>query len=133
MLGFGQNKLGVYSKKWDWLEIHAPQWLDGYHFMCLWHSADGRQIGAPEFRVGCQVAPAILLTQLYHACAAAFPGTLPLEFQIGKEEYLYRRRTASLVPPPPQIWADRKFLRFCLSYLDEHADWSAEDYLLRLR
>ena len=84
MLGFGRNALGIYSRKWDNLEIHAPQWLDGYHFMGTWRSADGRQIGAPEFRVGSQVAPAILLAQLYKACAAAFAGHLPSELEIGK-------------------------------------------------
>lgn len=93
---------------------------------------DRRQIGMPEFRVGSQVAPAMLLAELYDSCAGAFRGCLPLEFQIGKEAYLDRRKTLSLMPPPPRIWADRKFLRFCLSYLDKSADWSNEDYTIRL-
>jgi hypothetical protein len=49
-------------------------------------------------RVGSRVAPAMLLAELYDSCAGAFRGCLPLEFQIGKEAYLYRRKTLSLMP-----------------------------------
>jgi hypothetical protein len=133
LLGFKQNHLGNYSQRWERLEVIAPEWLGGYHFLCNWYSADGRRAAMPEFRVGSKVPPASLLALLYELCGESFQGNeLPLPFQIGKEQLAFQRMIRSLTPRSPTIWADRKFLRFCLSYLDKRADWSNEDYTLRL-
>ena len=124
--------MGVYSQSWGNLDIDAPEWLGGYHFICSWRAPDGRSAGMPEFRVASRVAPALLLALLYQECRPSFAkGILPIEFQIGKEELDFQRKLRSLIPPPPTIWAEREFLRFCLSYLDKGADWSKEDYSLR--
>jgi hypothetical protein len=96
--------------------------------MCSWWSPDRRQAGIPEFRVSRKVSPPLLLSVLYQQCAGAFgKTTLPIEFQIGKEEFEFQNASQSLILPASTIYA----LRFCLSYLDRPADWSKEDYFLR--
>jgi hypothetical protein len=132
-LNFKKNNLGNYFRTWANLRVAALEWLGGYHFILTWASVDRRSAGQPELRVPAKVAPALLLAVLYDSSKDAFSkGGLPPELQIGKEELEYRRKTQALMPPPPTIWADRKFLRFCLSYVDRAADWSQDDYVLRL-
>jgi hypothetical protein len=133
LLGFKRNRLGCYAHNWERLEVVAPEWFGGYHVLCTWWSANRRTLGIPEFKIPSKIAPACLLAILYKECGGAFQrGTLPLEFQIGKARYEFQTKIQSIIPPPPTIWAGRKFLRFCLSYLDKRADWAIEDYTIRL-
>jgi hypothetical protein len=132
-LGFKRSRLGCYARNWERLEVVAPEWFGGYAFLCTWWSPNRRTFGIPEFRVPSKIAPACLLAILYKECSGAFgQGALPIEFQIGKAQYEIQRKIQSIIPAPPTIWADRKFLRFCLSYLDKSSDWTNEDYPLRL-
>jgi hypothetical protein len=132
-LGFKQNRLGCYARNWERLEVVAPECFGGYAFLCTWWSPNRRTFGIPEFRVPSKIAPACLLAVLYKECSGAFEqGALPIEFQIGRAQYEIQRKIQSIIPAPPTIWADRKFLRFCFSYLDKSSDWMNEDYPLRL-
>jgi hypothetical protein len=134
LLGFKRNRLGCYTRNWERLEVVAPEWFGGYHVLCTWWTANRRTLGIPEFKIPGKIAPACLLAILYQECSGAFQrGALPLEFQIGKARYELQSKIQSIIPPPPTIWADRKFLRFCLSYMDKSADWANEDYTIRFR
>jgi hypothetical protein len=131
-LGFRRNELGNYARQWGRAKMIAPEWLGGYHFSCVWVSADRRTIGCPEFRVPRNVAPAILLAALYDHCGGGpFNGNLPLEFQIGKEELKFQHNLLSL-RRLPTIWVERTFFRFCISYLQRKRDWVEADYSVRL-
>jgi hypothetical protein len=79
------------------LQVTAAQWFDEYHFICTWLASDRRSAGMPEFRVASKIAPADLLSVMYEQCRGAFEkGTLPIEFQIGQDEFESKKNTQSL-------------------------------------
>jgi hypothetical protein len=133
LLAFQRKSSEVFVRNWGSnLEVSAVGWLAGYQVLCHWWSPNRRNAGIPEFHVGRKIAPCWLLTVLYETCAGAFPkDELPPEFVVGKREFELKQSTRLIRPAPPTVWADREFLRFCLSYLDKTADWANENYLMR--
>jgi hypothetical protein len=117
LIGFTESRVGGYERKWGNLEVGCAEWLGSWHFAGWWVTS--RELGFPEFRVGPMTSPASLLATLYDHCGSAFSRSLwlPTELRIGKEELEYRRKTRALTPQPPTVWADRKYLRFCLNYI----------------
>lgn len=127
LLGFERNELGGYEKSWGRLTVTGVEWLNLWHFWCLWSSE--RTLGYPEFRVPNRIAPVKLLAVLYQLCRDAFhDAEFPEVFEVGKQEFEEQRRLRDIIPPPPTVWADSKFLRFCLTYVERGDDWSSYDY-----
>ena len=105
----------------------CAEWLNRWHFGCLWSTE--REIRCPEFLAPNRDTPVELLAVLYQLCCDAFhDAELPEEFKIGKQELEEQRRLRKIIPPPPTVWADSKFLRFCLTYVERGDDWSSYDY-----
>ena len=67
----------------------------------------------------------------YNNITKKMKGNVPIEFEIGKEQYEKQQRLRKLIPPAPTVWVEREFFRFCLSFHEKRNDWSQQDSFLR--
>ena len=113
------------------MEVNAFEWFGGWQFLALWR--DSRTMGMPEFRIFQNISPVELLARVYRTTKDAFTGLpLPPELEVGKAQDEYERKTRAVIPPPPTVWAEREFFRFCLSYIEKPNDLLERDYEIKL-
>lgn len=140
-LEFVPNPTGVgFVRRWGIVEFQACQ------SMCCWFLSRGfikrsstppydiRVIGWPyEIRLEYEMAPIKMMAIIYPLWADAHRGEEPHDVFLiwGKEWLDYQRELKRLIPPPPTIWADRGFLRHCLTYIEQLHDWVDADYDIR--
>ena len=132
-LGFVEVPLG-YMRKWGDLEFDVCESI-GCHFLIRSGKVTARTAWPPhEVRIFSPVAPIELMATIYRLWAEVHeqddpPDTLLLW---GKEWLDYQRELKKLIPPPPTIWAEREFLRHCLTYIERLHDWVDNDYDIHL-
>jgi hypothetical protein len=133
LLEFRRNALGALERRWPQLTVSTTEWLGAWHFICSWVTQ--RRAGIPEFRAPPTTSPVELLSVLYQLCEGAFKESaeVPPELEIGRRYLEYQRKIRDLTPPPPTVWADREFFRFCLSYIERANDWSTADYRIAFK
>jgi hypothetical protein len=70
------------------------------------------------------------MATIYRLWAEVYPdqGVSDTDLHFGKEWIAYQRELKRLIPPPPTVWADREFFRYCLSYIERQHDWLDQDY-----
>ncbi len=67
---------------------------------------------------------------LYKLWAEVFTNQNPTNLNLieGKKWIDYQRNIKRLIPPLPTVWAEREFLRYCLTYIERLNDWAENDY-----
>jgi hypothetical protein len=130
-LEFEPYDLG-YRREWGLLELTACEAINCW-FLVRSYSTP-REIGWPyEIRIEANIAPIELMAIIYRLWAEAHPGTETHDAYLvwGKEWIDYKREMKSLIPRPPTVWAEREFLRYCLTYIERQHDWIDADYEIR--
>lgn len=132
-LEFVPSALGL-ERNWDDLQFSACEAI-GCWFLVRNAFRTPREIWPPyEVRIPLQVAPIDVMAMLFRLWAEIYRDREPRDtyLLLGKEWLDYQREVKALVPPPPAIWADREFLRYCLTYIERLHDWAEVDYEIRL-
>lgn len=131
---------GCYFQRWGIVEFTACESMFGWSLIRSYtkrtESAPKamREFGSPyEIKMGGEIAPVDLMAIIYPIWAEAYPGKEPEDVFLiwGKEWLDYQNDVKKLIPPMPTIWADREFLRYCLTYIERQHDWIDEDYPIR--
>lgn len=133
-LEFTPTPLGSYERKWGDLVFSACEAFDGW-FLIRGAYRTPRELWAPyEVRVTSQVASVDVMATIYRLWAEVYRGRQPPDAYLlwGKEWLDYQREVKALLPPPPTLWAEREFLRHCLTYIERLHDRVESDYAIRL-
>lgn len=133
-LEFAPSPLGGYERKWDDLTFSACEAFDGW-FLIRGTYRTQRELWPPyEVRVASQIAPVDVMATIYRLWAEVYRGRQAPDAYLlwGKEWLDYQREVKALLPPPPALWAEREFLRHCLTYIERLHDWVESDYEIRL-
>lgn len=132
LLGFVPANLGRVRQFGD-LEFGVCESLN-----CSFLSRDGRVTSRTwtppyEVRIFSPIAPIDLMATIYRLWSEVYPNQEPpdTDLYLGMKWTEYRREVKKLIPPPPTLWADREFLRFCLTYIERSHDWVDADYEIR--
>jgi hypothetical protein len=126
-----RSEFGLPTRHWGEIEVTAGPWIGCWQLIISINLHSKRSIYIPQERcVGLNMKPIDILTIIYNACDLLFrKEEPPKELLWGKihfERYWEKRRQEE--EKRPKLWADREFLRFCLSYITQYNDWSEEDY-----
>jgi len=132
-LEFVPNALGC-ERKWDDLTFSACEAI-GCWFLIRGAFGTQRELWPPhEVRIPSQVAPIEVMAIIYRLWAEVDRGRQSPDayLRLGKDWLDYQREVKALVPPRPALWAEREFLRHCLSYIERLHDWVEADYEIHL-
>lgn len=132
MLEFAPANLGV-TRKYGNLEFGVCESI-GCSFLSCNGLVTSRTWTLPqEVRIFSPITPIELMATIYRLWAEVYPDqeVSDADLHFGKEWIAYQREVKRPIPPPPTMWADREYLRFCLTYIVRQHDWIDEDYEIR--
>jgi len=133
-LEFFPNSTGGVERRWGDLTFSACEAFDCW-FVIRGPFRTARELWPPyEVRIPSKVAPVEVMATIYRLWAEVYRGVEPPDAYLlwGKEWLDYQREVKALVPPRPALWAEREFLRHCLTYIERLHDWIEADYEIRL-
>lgn len=83
-----------------------------------------------EILLESNISPIEFMAKLYKLWSEVFNNQETSDPNLiwGQKWIQYQEDVKAMIPPPPTIWADREFLRFCLSHIERLHDWIDKDY-----
>jgi len=126
-----RDQFGNPQRNWGVIEVIACPWPPLPCLLITIRKNTEDIIYLPqERRIALKTEPIEILAIIYNACKFLFEyEDAPKELRWG--ELYSERRWAKLRQEEenrPKVWVEREFFRFCLNYIAQYNDWSAEDY-----
>jgi hypothetical protein len=132
LLEFEKTPLG-YGRQWGDLVFSITESFNCWFLIRGSHKTQHEFSLPHEVRVMSRISPIEMMALIYRLWAEVHTKQEPLDECLvwGEKWTSYRRQIKALIPPPPSIWADREYLRFCLTYIERQRDWVDHDYEIR--
>jgi hypothetical protein len=130
-LGFAKTELG-FARRWSGLEFVACEDPLAWTLMREGRVTEREMWPPHQRRVISPMKPIELMATLYKMWADTFETTAPQDepLCLGKAWLDYQRELRNLIPPPPTLYAEREYFRFCLTHIERRYDWAEDDYAI---